>query len=108
MADKIAIIGKGQDTLAFKAAGVDAYTAMDSNEARTLLKRLAHDYKVIFLADVLAVDMQDLLVRMLQDPYPIVMVVPSAAGSNGLVETQLKEQSERALGMDILYNKEEK
>lgn len=108
MAGDIAIIGLGAGVLAFKAAGVDAYTANDSQEARDLLRKAAKTYKVIFLTDVFAGDLADLLKRMLEQAYPIVVPIPSDAGSNGYAVEVMKEQMERALGVDVLFNREDK
>lgn len=108
MAGDIAIIGSGAGVLAFKAAGVDAYTAADSREARELLRKAAKTYKVIFLTDIFARDLDDLLKRMLEQAYPIVVPIPSDAGSNGYPVEVMKEQMERALGVDVLFNREDK
>lgn len=108
MASDIAIIGMGTGVLAFKAAGVDAYTVADSQAARDVLRRVARDHKVIFLTDVFARDLDDLLKRMLQDPYPIVVPIPGDQGSNGYAVDKMKEQMERALGVDVLFNREDK
>ena len=108
MAGDIAIIGNGAGVLAFKAAGVDAFTAVDSQQARELLRKAAKTYKVIFLTDVFARDLDDLLKRMLEQAYPIVVPIPSDAGSNGYSVEVMKEQMERALGVDVLFNREDK
>jgi V/A-type H+-transporting ATPase subunit F len=108
MASEIAIIGMGTGVLAFKAAGVDAYTATDSGAAREILRKVARDHKVIFLTDTFARDLDDLLKRMLQDPYPVVVPIPGDAGSNGYAVEKMKEQMERALGVDVLFNREDK
>lgn len=108
MASDIAIIGLGTGVMAFKAAGVDAYTAGDSTVARDILRKVAKNHKVIFLTDVFARDLDDLLKRMLEQPYPIVVPIPSDAGSNGYAVDKMKEQMERALGVDVLFNREDK
>lgn len=108
MASDIAIIGSGTGVLAFKAAGVDAYTATDSAAARDILRKVARDHKVIFLTDVFAKDLDDLLKRMLEQAYPIVVPIPSDEGPNGYAIDRMKEQMERALGVDVLFNREDK
>ena len=47
----MAIIGNGDNVLAFKAGGVDAFTAKDAQEAREYLRKLAKEYAVIFMTD---------------------------------------------------------
>ena len=104
----IAIIGNGQSVLAFKAGGVDAFVATDPTKARELLRKLAKTYKVIFITDDLAVTLNDLIERMNEQAYPIVVPVPSDGGSNGYAVERMKGQMERALGVDILFNREGK
>ncbi len=102
MKGKMAIIGDGDSVLAFKAGGVEAYGVDHVEKARDLLKKLAKEYSVIFITDVLAKDMDDVIRRYLNAPYPIIIPVPSGAGSNGYGEICLRRETERALGVDIL------
>ncbi|MBR1867010.1 MAG: V-type ATP synthase subunit F [Clostridia bacterium] len=108
MQGKTAIIGNGDGVLAFKAGGVDAYSAPDAVKARELLRKLAKTYKVIFITDDLAKELNDLILRMNEQAYPVVVPVPSEKGSNGYAVERMKEQMERALGVDILFGREER
>ncbi len=103
MKGKMAIIGNGDSVLVFKSAGMDAFCAEEKESARHLLKDLAKEYQVIFLTDVLAKDMEDTLSEYAAKTYPIILTLPSMNGSNGYGYEQLKKQSERALGIDILF-----
>ena len=85
MTGNLAIIGNGECVVAFKAGGVDAYFADDEKKARELLKKLAQTYKVIFVTDDLA--------RSLEN------------GASGYAIEKMKEQAERALGVDVLFNR---
>lgn len=107
MNGKMAILGDGDSVLAFKAGGVDAYHANSREQAKDVLRELAKNYAVIFITDGLAAEMDDLLKKFEKNPYPIIVPVPSGKTS-GYAEGQLKERMERALGVDILFNKEEK
>ena len=108
MTGKTAIIGNGESILAFKAGGVDAYPCENSAEARTVLRRIAGEYGVIFLTDDLACEMDDLLKRMLETPYPVIVPIPSEKGSSGYAQKKMKEEMERARGVDILFQREER
>ena len=108
MSDKIAIIGNGESVYAFKAAGVDAFVAATADAARETLKRLAREYKVIFITDDLAAQIDDVIERMMENPYPIVVVLPAEGGSSEYAETKMKQRMERALGVDVLFGREEK
>lgn len=100
----MAIIGDGDSVTAFTAGGIDAYPVSGPNEAGELVKKLARTYQIIFITDVLAKEIDDLLKRYLTDAYPIILSVPSGAGSNGYGIEGLKKSMDKALGVDILFN----
>ena len=108
MAEKMAILGEGDSVLAFKAGGVDAYYASDREQAKDLLRKLAKEYAVIFITEKLAGEMDDLLNKFNQSPYPVILPVPSGDGSDGYAKAKMRERMEKALGVDILFNREEK
>ena len=108
MEGKTAIIGNGDCVLAFKAAGVDTFVADTAEKARDILRKAARKYKVIFLTDDLAKDLDDLIKRMLEEAYPVIVPIPSQNGSNGYAMNKLREETERALGVDILFQREDK
>ena len=108
MTDKMAILGEGDSVLAFKAGGVDAYYASDREEAKDILRKLAKEYAVIFITETLAEQMDDLLKKFNQSPYPVILPVPSGSGEGGYARTKMKERMEKALGVDILFNREDK
>ncbi len=104
MTKKMAIIGDGDSVLIFSAAGVDAYPTINVDEAIVVLKKIAKEYAVIFITDVLAVQMDEVIKKYNVQPYPIILSLPSKNGSNGYGEKQLKDAMEKALGVDILHN----
>ena len=106
MKGKMAIIGDGDSVLAFKAVGIDAFSVSSPQEAGNLIKTIAKKYNVIFITDVLAKPIDDVLKKYLVSAYPIIIPVPSKAGSNGYGYETLKKDMEKALGVDILFNKE--
>lgn len=99
-----AILSKGESALAFKAAGVDAYTETDGDKLRATFKKLLTIYKVIFVTDDVAFELDDLIKRTLEKPYPVIISVPDENGRSEYAAEQLCEQTERALGVDI-FNK---
>lgn len=108
MNGKMAIIGDGDGALVFRSAGMDAYAASDTAEAKRLLVRLAKEYQVIFVTDFFAAQMEECIAAYASEAYPIIMSVPSVRGGNGYGEKMLRRQSERALGMDILPRAQDK
>lgn len=105
MNDRMAILGDGDSVLAFKAGGVDAYYASDREQAKDLLRKLAKEYGLIFITETLAESMDDLLKKFNQSPYPVIIPVPAENGG-GYSQKKLRERMEKALGVDILFNKE--
>ena len=101
---KIAIIGDGDSITVFRAAGVAAFPAENSAKAKEVLRRIAKDYSIIFLTEELAKELTVFLKRFDEQPYPVVLSVPSKNGSSGHGDEMLKSAMERALGVDILFN----
>ena len=104
MLGKIAIVGKGDSVLVFKAAGVSAFAAEDERKAREILRKIAQEYQVIFLTEDLARALGDFLKRFDEGPYPVVLAIPSEQGSDGYGYEQIRGAMERALGADILFH----
>ena len=101
---KIAIIGDGDSITVFRAAGVAAFPAENSAKAKEVLRRIAKDYSIIFLTEELAKELTVFLKRFDEQPYPVVLSVPSKNGSSGHGDEMLKSAMERALGVDLFKN----
>ncbi|MBO7377468.1 MAG: V-type ATP synthase subunit F [Clostridia bacterium] len=101
---KMAVIGVGDGVMVFKAAGVDAFPAGDEKQAREILRSIAKDYAVIFLAEEYAEKLSDFLKRFNESAYPAVVAIPSGEGTGYGME-ELRRASEKALGVDILFKK---
>ena len=106
MKGKMAIIGSDDSVFAFKAVGVDAYSAFSPESAESLLKKIAKEYQIIFITDVLAKGMDEIIKRYLNSAYPVIISVPSKNGSNGYGMESIKSTMEKALGVDILFNQD--
>ena len=104
MTGKTALVGDGDSITVFKAAGVATFPAEDEKKAREILRRIAKEYKIIFLTEELARPLAEFLKRFDEQPYPVVLSIPSKNGSSGYGEELLKGAMERALGVDILFN----
>ena len=103
MIGKMAIVGNGDGIMVFKAAGVSTFPAENEKKARDVLRKIAREYQIIFLTEDLAKNMVEFLKRFDEEPYPVVVSVPSGE-SNGYGMEVLKNAMERALGVDILFN----
>ena len=106
MKGKMAIVGDGDSIMVFKAAGVATFPAEDEKKAREVLRKVAKEYQIIFLTENLARPLTEFLKRFDEEPYPVVATIPSGGGSDGYGMDVLKNAMERALGVDILFNKD--
>ena len=104
MTGKMAIVGDGDSITVFKAAGVDSFPAENEAKAKEVLRKVAKDYQIIFLTEELARPLSEFLKRFDEEPYPVVLSIPSKKGSTGYGDEMLKSAMERALGVDILFN----
>lgn len=105
MDGKMAIVGNGDEIMVFKAAGVSTFPAEDEQKARETLRKIAKEYQIIFLTENLARPLQEFLKRFDEEPYPVVVSIPSGDASGYGMEV-LKNAMERALGVDILFHNE--
>ena len=106
MTGNMAIVGDGDSIMIFKAAGVATFPASDEKSAREILRRVAADYKIIFITEELARPLGEFLKRFDESPYPVILPIPSGKGSTGYGDELLKTAMERALGVDILSHSE--
>ncbi len=100
---KMAVVGDGDSILVFKAAGVDAFGAADDKTARDILRNIAKDYAVIFITEELAKRLSEFLKRFNESAYPVILPIPSKSGTDGYAMDEIRQASERALGVDILF-----
>ena len=105
MTGKMAIVGDGDSIMVFKAAGVATFPAADDKKAREVLRKVAGEYQIIFITEELARPLGDFLKRFDEEPYPIVLPIPSGIGGESYGEELLRSAMERALGVDILSKK---
>ena len=104
MIGKTAFIGNGDSVMVFKAAGVATFSVEDEKRAKELIRAAAKEYQIIFITEDLARPLGEFLKRFDEEPYPVIVSVPSKEGSGYGMEV-LKTAMERALGVDILFNK---
>lgn len=103
---KIAVIGDKDSILAFKAVGIEVFSASNVFEANNLLRKLTkEDYGVVFITEDIAALIPDTLEKLKDRPMPAVIPIPSSQGSTGFGMAGIKKDVERAIGVDILFNK---
>lgn len=101
MKGKTAIIGDGESILVFKAVGVEPFPVKSAAEAEAKLAEISKSYKIIFITDDFAAEIDEKIRKYTAQSYPIIVSIPSKAGSNGYGEKTLTDAMEKALGINI-------
>ncbi len=104
---KIAVIGEKQIVTAFKAVGFDTFFADNSQATTDILRKLVKEnaYAVIFITEDVAKGMDETLAILKSRSYPIVVPLPTLT-PNGYGMDCIKKDVEKAIGVDILFNKD--
>lgn len=109
MVNKIAVIGDKDAVLGFKAVGVEVFDATTAEQASALVKKLSQQgYAVLFLAEDLAEQIPETLAKVKTQAFPAVVPIPTNGKSNGFGMKGIKADVEKAIGVDIIFNKEDK
>lgn len=104
--EKIAVLGDKDLILAFKAIGMDVFSANTAGEAQEQIKLLARNYSVIFITENLAEMIEEDIEKYRTRAYPAIIPIPSSKGASGFGMAGIKKDVERAVGTDILFNQD--
>ena len=77
-------------------------------EAIDKIHALARHYAVIFVTEKVYQDAESIIKRYQTRPYPVIVPIPSAEGNAGTGMKGIKANVEKAIGADILFDKEDK
>ena len=100
---KIAVIGDKDSVLAFRALGVHVFTAIEGNEARRIIDKLAkEEYRIIFVTEQLAQEIPETIQRYNNEVIPAVILIPSNRGSLNIGLDNINKNVEKAVGSNIL------
>jgi len=105
---KVAIVGDKTSVLGFKALGVDTYPLERPEDGRDLWSQIREqDYGVIFVTEPVYEVMEDLFGEIFEQVTPAVTIIPATTGVTGLGMERIRKTIEKAVGADILSEKEE-
>lgn len=103
---KIAVVGDKDSVMLFKAVGLDVFFETDSIRAGKRIHKLAGDgYAAIFVTEPLYKECGEIISYFANQPYPSIIPIPDNHGSQGIGIETLKQNVEKAVGVDILFNK---
>lgn len=105
MVNKIAVIGDKDSVLALKAVGVEVFDATTAEEAQNLIKQLSGSYAVLFIAENLAEQIPEVLAKAKTQAFPAIVPIPTTQNSSGFGMKGIKSDVEKAIGVDIIFNK---
>lgn len=102
---KCAVIGDRDSILLFKAVGIEVFPENDGERANQIMHRLARTgYAVIYVTETLYPKCSETISEFSSQPYPAIIPIPDAMGTKGTGLKILKENVEKAVGVDILSN----
>lgn len=100
---KIGVVGDKDSILAFKALGVDVFTAYERDEARRIVDTIAREkYGIIFITEQVASLIPDTIERYDKEIIPTVILIPSNQGTLDIGMKRINDSVVKAVGSNIL------
>ena len=107
MKSDIAEIGNINSILVFKTVGFDVFGVNTEVRARNVLNKVISTHKLILITENFARAVEDIIEDTFSEPYPIVTVIPDGTNSSDYSLNKIKQGVEKALGVNILFDKGE-
>ncbi len=102
---KIGVIGDRDAVLLFKAVGLDVFFEDDPGKVNQRVRKLAREgYEVLFISEKLFPACAETVKEFESEAYPAFVPIPDHTGASGVGMAALKQNVERAVGVDILFN----
>lgn len=102
---KCGVVGARDSVLLYKAVGMDVFFEEDGEKATRLVKRLGREgYAVVYVTETLYPKIGEAIEEYRQQPYPAIIPIPDVHGTQGIGMKQLRQNVEKAVGVDILSN----
>ena len=99
----IAAVGTSSEIYLFNAVGITTIIAKTPEEAEHRIDELsAAECKVVYLEEELYLQMGETISKYKVKTFPIIIPIPSQKGSKGVGMKKIKDNVEKAIGMDIL------
>ncbi len=104
---KIAVFGDTESIKGFAAVGLDIYPCdRDESAASDFKKIVDAGYGVIYITEHLAALLEKEIAATDTKLTPSVVPIPDAMGNVGVGTARLKNAVEKAVGSDIIFNKD--
>ncbi len=100
-------MGERDAVLAFQSMGMKAVSADKPEAISRAVHELAREgYAVVFITEQAAALIPETLSRYQTEPTPAIIPIPGSRGNTGFGMQQLRANVEKAIGADILFDRE--
>jgi len=100
---KVGVVGDKDSILAFKALGIDVYPVIEIEEAKKVIDNMAfNNYGVIFVTEQIAQHLGETIKRYNRRMLPAIILIPSNQGSLNIGMQRIRDNVEKAVGVNIL------
>lgn len=103
---KIGVLGDNENVIGYRALGFDVVSCDTKEAAEQGLRTLAEECAVIFVIEETSLLIQDAIAQYHQQKIPAVILIPGGNGSTGIGMKALNLQVEKAVGSNILEDKD--
>lgn len=104
---KIGVVGERDAVIAFLALGITVSAVDNPEEAMKAVDGMARDgYGVIFITETTARNIKETIDRYKNMMLPAIILIPGSQGSLGIGLANIRDNVEKAVGVDILSKKE--
>lgn len=98
-------VGERDAVLCFKAIGMRVIpTTTPEETTRALFKLTREGVRVIFITENAAQNAPEAIQRYKTEPHIAIIPIPGSQGSTGFAMAKVRENVEKAIGADILFN----
>lgn len=102
---KIGVVGEKDFALLFTAVGLDVFFEDSGERVNRRVHKLAREgYASIFVQEKFYGDCRETVDEFASEVYPAIIPIPDSRGSQGTGVKALRENVEKAVGVDILFN----
>ena len=106
--NKIAVVGDLDSIMGFQAVGIDTYEVTEESAGKTIHRLARQKYALIFVTEQAAKDAREAISRYQSVPYPAIIPIPGNAGTTGEGMANIKKNVEKAVGVDIFFDEQNK
>jgi V/A-type H+-transporting ATPase subunit F len=101
---KTAVIGDLATTLPFRAMGIEAIVAEETEDLAIQFNKIAKsgEFGAIFITEEIADNIAEEIEKVRYLPLPSVILIPTVKGSSGKGKNAISETMKRAAGRDIM------